>query len=72
MLANIEASVLVPMAPAFPSHVARGGALILSGLLATDVDAITRAYTEVGFAIDARRDEDEWAALRLSLRETMP
>ena len=71
VLANIEASVLVPMAPAFPSRVARGGALILSGLLATDVDAITRAYTEVGFAIDARRDEDEWAALRLSLRETM-
>jgi len=69
VLANIEASVLVPMAPAFPSRVAPGGALILSGLLASDVDAITRAYHDAGFVIDARRDEDEWAALRLSLRE---
>jgi ribosomal protein L11 methyltransferase len=66
VLANIEASVLVPLAPEFPARVAPGGALILSGLLATDVDAITRAYHGVGFAIDARQDEDEWAALRLS------
>ena len=37
--------------------------------VASDVDAVTRAYRDAGFAIDARRDEDEWAALRLSLRE---
>ena len=34
VLANIEASVLVPLAPEFPARVAPGGALILSGLLA--------------------------------------
>ena len=68
VLANIEASVLVPLAPDFPSRIAPGGALILSGLLASDVDAVTRAYRDAGFDIDARRDEDEWAALRLSLR----
>jgi ribosomal protein L11 methyltransferase len=68
VLANIEASVLVPLAPEFPARVAPGGALILSGLLTSDVDAITRAYRDAGFDIDARRDEDEWAALRLSLR----
>jgi len=68
VLANIEASVLVPMAPELPSRIGPGGALILSGLLTSDVDAITRAYTAVGFQIDARRDEDEWAALQLSLR----
>jgi ribosomal protein L11 methyltransferase len=67
VLANIEAVVLVPMAPAFPALLAPGGALILSGLLATDVDAVTRAYHDAGFQIDARRDEDEWAALQLSL-----
>jgi ribosomal protein L11 methyltransferase len=69
VLANIEASVLVPLAPEFPARIAPAGALILSGLLTSDVDAITRAYRDVGFDIDARRDEDEWAALRLSLRE---
>jgi ribosomal protein L11 methyltransferase len=70
VLANIEASVLVPLAPEFPSRIGPGGALILSGLLASDVDAVTRAYRDAGFDIDARRDEDEWAALRLSRRET--
>jgi len=68
VLANIEASVLVPLAPEFPARIAPGGALILSGLLTSDVDAITRAYRDAGFEIDARRDEGEWAALRLSLR----
>ncbi len=71
VLANIEASVLVPLAPEFPSRIGAGGALILSGLLASDVDAVTRAYLDAGFVIDARRDEDEWAALRLSRRETV-
>ncbi len=70
VLANIEATVLVPLAPEFPARIAAGGALILSGLLASDVEAVTRAYRDAGFAIDARRDEDEWAALRLSLPET--
>jgi ribosomal protein L11 methyltransferase len=68
VLANIEATVLVPMAPAFPRLLKPDGALILSGLLASDVEAVTRAYRDAGFTIDARRDEDEWAALRLSLR----
>jgi len=58
------------MAPAFPRLLKPDGALILSGLLASDVEAVTRAYRDAGFTIDARRDEDEWAALRLSLRAT--
>ncbi len=51
--------------PQFPAHLAPGATLILSGLLRSDVDAITRAYAEVGLTIVARRDEDEWSALRL-------
>jgi ribosomal protein L11 methyltransferase len=66
LLANIEAAVLVPLAPAFPARLAPGGALVLSGLLAGDVAAVSRAYAAAGFAIEARRDEDEWAALRLA------
>lgn len=65
LLANIEAAVLVPLAPSFPAHLAPGAPLVLSGLLRTDVEAITRAYADVGLAIVARRDEDEWSALRL-------
>jgi ribosomal protein L11 methyltransferase len=65
VLANIEAVVLIPMAPAFPARLAPGGKLILSGLLATDVPAVEAAYAAAGFVFEARRDEGEWAALRL-------
>jgi ribosomal protein L11 methyltransferase len=65
VLANIEASVLVPLAPALPQRLAASGTLVLSGLLVTDVEAVTRAYAAAGMAIVARRDEGEWAALRL-------
>lgn len=67
VLANIEASVLVPLAGEVPARVAPGGALVLSGLLAGDVAAVTRAYVAAGFVLESRRDEDEWAALRLAL-----
>jgi ribosomal protein L11 methyltransferase len=70
LLANIEAAVLVPLAPEFPARLAPGGALVLSGLLAGDVAAVSRAYAALGFVIEARRDEDEWAALRLALPAT--
>ena len=66
LLANIEATVLIPLAPEFPARLAPGGALVLSGLLAGDVAAVSRAYTAAGFVVEARRDEDEWAALRLA------
>jgi len=65
MLANIEATVLVPLAPAFPACLAPDADVILSGLLATDVDQVKRAYEAAGFELAARRDEDEWSALRL-------
>jgi ribosomal protein L11 methyltransferase len=65
MLANIEATVLVPLAPAFPACLAPDAAVILSGLLATDVEQVLRAYDAAGFQLEARRDEDEWSALRL-------
>jgi ribosomal protein L11 methyltransferase len=70
VLANIEASVLVPLAPEFPRRLASGGTLVLSGLLTSDVDVVTRAYRDVGLAIEARRDEGEWAALRLAARRS--
>jgi ribosomal protein L11 methyltransferase len=72
VLANIEASVLVPLAGQVPARVAPGGAVVLSGLLAGDVAAVTRAYVAAGFTVETRRDEDEWAALRLALTPAAP
>jgi ribosomal protein L11 methyltransferase len=65
VLANIEAGVLTALAPDLPVHVAAGGTVILSGVLADQADGVLRAFAAAGLALEARHDEDEWAALRL-------
>jgi ribosomal protein L11 methyltransferase len=68
VLANIEAPVLIPLAAQLSDFLAPGADVFLSGLLTTDVPAVTEAYQSAGFEILARRDEGEWAALRLQQR----
>jgi len=63
ILANIQADVLLPLAPALHGRVAPGGHAILSGLLSKDVPAIVDAYTAAGFALRQREDDDEWSGL---------
>lgn len=65
VLANIEAGVLGELAAQFPPHVAPRGAVILSGILTDQAEVVLQAFQAAGFALEARRDEDEWAALRL-------
>jgi len=65
VLANIQADVLLPLAPALHARVAPGGHAILSGLLSRDVPAILEAYTAAGFALRQREDDDEWSGLTL-------
>jgi ribosomal protein L11 methyltransferase len=66
VLANIEANVLVPMAPALLARLAPGGMLVLSGLLAPDVvpgqlDTVRAAYAKLPEP-EVRR-KGEWVAL---------
>lgn len=68
VLANIEASVLIPLAPALAKLVARGGALILSGVLASQRDEVLRPYESLGFSLDRCEQEGEWIAPELVLR----
>ncbi|HKU40603.1 MAG TPA: 50S ribosomal protein L11 methyltransferase, partial [Polyangiales bacterium] len=63
VLANIEARVLVPLAAAIAARVAPGGLLMLSGLLATDVQRVREAYA--AFDELARPERGEWRALVL-------
>jgi ribosomal protein L11 methyltransferase len=65
VLANIEAGVLTALAAEFPARVAPGGTVILSGILAEQGEGVLRAFAAAGLALEARRDEDEWVALRL-------
>jgi ribosomal protein L11 methyltransferase len=65
VLANIEAGVLGELAAGFPPHVVPGGTVILSGILVDQADVVLQAFSRAGFTLEGRRDEDEWAALRL-------
>jgi ribosomal protein L11 methyltransferase len=67
VLANIEARVLVPLAAAIAARVAPGGLLLLSGLLATDVDSVRAAYPQ--FRELARPERGDWRALVLAAAE---
>lgn len=61
VLANIEARVLIPMAPELQKRVAPGGLLILSGLLRDQLEDVRAAYR--GLAEEAVTSEGEWIAV---------
>ena len=63
VLANIERKVLVPMAPALRAHLAQGGVLILSGLLAHERDDVLAAYA--GLTLVAEERLGDWLGLAL-------
>src|SRR5690606_20001751 len=61
VLANIQANVLVPMAPALIARLAPGGVLVLSGILRDQADEVRAAFTSLR-ALGAE-EEGEWVAL---------
>ena len=60
VLANIGVRVITEMAPDLRAHVAPGGALVLSGLLADQLDPVLACFP--GLTEVARRHEDGWVA----------
>jgi ribosomal protein L11 methyltransferase len=66
VLANIQADVLLPLAAALVAALAPGATVVLSGLLTEAAPPVLAAYVAAGLALEARREEDEWTALRLS------
>ena len=63
VFANILKGPLIELAPPMAAHVARGGRIILSGLLVEQAEAITAAYVSAGFAPQGREDISDWATL---------
>lgn len=61
--ANIEARVLIPMAPALSSRVAPGGLLVLSGVLAEQRDDVLAAYR--GLNLERVEQQGEWISIEL-------
>ncbi len=63
VLANIQASVLVPLAPALAARLAPGGLLLLSGILAGQEAEVAAAYPR--FRLEETAKEGDWIALTL-------
>jgi ribosomal protein L11 methyltransferase len=63
VLANIQASVLIPLAHEVAARVAPAGLLLLSGILVGQEAAVLAAYP--AFALEASPVEGEWIALIL-------
>jgi ribosomal protein L11 methyltransferase len=67
VVANIEARVLIPLAPAIMARTAPGGLLVLSGVLAPDVvpqlEDVKAAYA--AFSLEAVPRKGEWVAIVL-------
>ncbi|TNE35604.1 MAG: 50S ribosomal protein L11 methyltransferase [Alphaproteobacteria bacterium] len=65
VIANILARPLIELAADIATQVAAGGNLILSGLLATQVDEVLAAYENQGFREIRRIPLEEWMTLVL-------
>jgi ribosomal protein L11 methyltransferase len=63
VLANILAEPLMDLAPDIVAHMARGGRLVLSGLLAIQADRVAETYRLQGLPEPCRKISGEWAAL---------
>jgi ribosomal protein L11 methyltransferase len=68
VIANILAGPLIELAPGLAAQVARGGSLILAGLLATQTDRVAAAYRRQGLYVAARIDNGDWPTLHLRKR----
>ncbi len=65
LIANILAGPLIAFADDFARVLAQAGRVLLSGLLASQVDDVLTAYSRVGLKLTARRDDGDWSALLL-------
>lgn len=65
VLANIEPSVLIPLAAPIAALVADGGSLILSGILESQRDNVVNAYLPLGFRLDRCEQMGEWVSPEL-------
>ncbi|HXC53719.1 MAG TPA: 50S ribosomal protein L11 methyltransferase [Rhizomicrobium sp.] len=65
IVANILASPLTQLAPSIVRALAKGGMLVLSGLLTWQENMVVSFYTPHGLVLRARRRDGPWSALVL-------
>jgi ribosomal protein L11 methyltransferase len=65
VFANILKGPLIELAPDMARHVAPGGRVILSGLLAVQAEQVIASYVASQFRVQSRDDLGEWSVLVL-------
>jgi ribosomal protein L11 methyltransferase len=65
IVANILARPLIGLAPRMRRHLAPGGSLVLSGILAGQRRQVIAAYAGQGFRHVQTRRRDDWVTLHL-------
>ena len=63
--ANILAAPLIFLAPGIAGVTAKGGKVILSGILQTQADEVLAAYVAEGLTLEKKLERGDWAALQL-------
>ncbi len=63
MLANLLVPIIEELGPALVAHLAPGGVLVASGLLASQVDRAVAALSPL--RVEAVLREEDWVALTL-------
>lgn len=63
ILANINKPILLDIKDLIVKKLAKGGTLILSGLLIIDDDDITKAYTNLNLAVAEKTSMNEWMGI---------
>lgn len=65
IVANILARPLMELAPALASHKAKGGSIILSGILESQHDAVVKAYEAQGLIRQNTLHREGWVTIHL-------
>jgi len=71
VLANIIARILIELAPGIAAAVAPAGRLVLSGIIETREAAVLAAYQELGLALVARGQIEDWIGITMK-RDSKP
>lgn len=67
ILANLDQRTLCREAARLRERLASGGTLVVSGLLADDLEAFIEAYSAIGVVLERRWEKQGWAALELKV-----
>ena len=65
IFANITADILMRFAPSIGNHLADGGEIVVSGIIAERLDEVRDCYEKCGYRVQDTMAIDDWRAMKL-------